>query len=157
LRQKAFDLESLFPGSNLNLIQARISESFLKAMDDEAKGREYTIPELIREWLAFHLIPGMLKRKLDSGVSLESRERFVLEAYRGILEELEQLCNQIIKAHEDLEAKAEVKKMDFSKKPHGREVAKRWGREITDDLFSEKGIRKPQKGVVKKPVKKGRK
>jgi hypothetical protein len=150
LRQKAFDLGSLFPGSNVHLIQARVAESFLKAMEFEAQGRGYTIPELIREWVAFHLIPGMLKRKLDLGVSLESRERFVLEVYKGILVELEDICDQIVRAQEELEATSSEKHFDLTKKPHFKGTAKQWGKEIADDLFRKKGLRKFKKGGAKK-------
>jgi hypothetical protein len=152
LRQKAFDLGSLFPGSNTNLIQARVTDSFLEAIEFEAQGRGYTIPELIREYIAFHLIPGTLRRKFDSGASLETRERFLLEVYRGILAELEETYAQIVKAHEELEAASSKKHLplDLTKRPLLQVTAPEWGREIADDLFTEKGLGKSKKGGAKK-------
>lgn len=86
---------SAFPGSNLHLIQARISKDFYEAIETESKRRGISIPELVRDFLSFHLIPGALKQKISEGKELDSKDRELLEAYDAYLSELTEACSSI--------------------------------------------------------------
>jgi hypothetical protein len=103
--KKKLVLESAFPGSNLNLVQARVSKDLYEAIETESKKRERSIPELVRDFVSFHLIPGTLKKKISEGKELDSKDRELLEAYRDYLSELAEACTSIDESQRKIEFK----------------------------------------------------
>jgi hypothetical protein len=97
--------ESAFPGSNLHLIQARVSKDLYDAIEAEVSKTGRSIPELIREFVSFHLIPEMLKKKISEGRELDSKDRELLEAYDAYLSELTEACSSIAGSHRKIERK----------------------------------------------------
>lgn len=108
---KQLIFESAFPGSNLHLIQARTSKELYEAIEAEVKKRGLSIPELVRDFVSFHLIPGTLKQKISEGKELDSKDRELLEAYRGYLSELAETCSSIDEAQRKIEFKKVNKKV----------------------------------------------
>jgi hypothetical protein len=101
--KKQLILESAFPGSNLNLIQVRVSKELYESIEAEAKKRGRSIPELVRDFISFPLIPGAMKQKISEGKELDSKDRELLEAYRSLLSELAEACSSIDEAQEKTE------------------------------------------------------
>lgn len=92
---KKMIFESAFEGDRSAQLGVRISPEMNEALEAESKKRNQPLSDLVRDSIAFALIPGFLKSKLQEGTELDSKDRALLEACRSYLSEVAEACGEI--------------------------------------------------------------
>lgn len=98
--KKQLNFKAAFPGSNTVLLQARVSRELYEALVAEGKKRNQSIPDLIRSFVIFHLLPEKIKNNVEKGIELNTEDREILKAYNAHLTELAEACSSIDEAQE---------------------------------------------------------
>lgn len=128
----------------------RITEMMEKALQAEAKLTGQSVADIARIAISFFLVPRFLKRRIDSGIGLESKDRFLLETYRKFLAQLNEICNEVEGQQKEFELKgAERHFAEVIKKPQFQEMFEGMARRIIEDLFKETPIKKSRKRDLK--------
>jgi hypothetical protein len=129
---KEMIFESAFGGRNKSVqLNVRISPELNEALDAESKRRGQQVSDLVRDGIAFLLIPDFLKGKLGEGIELDSKDRALLKAYMEHLLELEKACLAIDEAQEKVklkEVERRLKKLKSESDWFERLVEKRLGK-----------------------------
>jgi hypothetical protein len=82
-----FRFAEAFPGANTTLLQVKVSEELYLALEAEAQMRNESVPDMVRDFLSFHLIPPLLKSKMEKG--LDEKDKNTIESFRKYLSDLE--------------------------------------------------------------------
>jgi hypothetical protein len=108
MASEQISLEAAFHGPRTLLLQVRVSKGLLESLKAEATERNAPLPELVREYLSFCLIPGALDRQIQKGLRIVESENILKDVQEyfvdlsELVEEAETVVERGVKMREVL-------------------------------------------------------